>query len=65
MVLRLKRVEAHSHAMFPPVICGFPKIRGTILGGPHHKDSSTLGSPCLGKLPYVFEKTIPTKLPES
>ena len=34
---------------------GFPKIRGTILGGPYNKDcnilGSVLGSPYLGKLP--------------
>ena len=39
------------------VIWGFPKIRGTLLGGPHNKDHSILGS-ILGslysrKLPYV------------
>ena len=38
---------------------GFPKIMGTILGDPHNKDSSILGSilgsPCLGKLPYIME----------
>ena len=34
---------------------GLPKIRGTVLGGPHNKDysilGSILGSPYLGKLP--------------
>ena len=34
---------------------GFPKIRGTIFGGPHNKDysmlGSILGSPYFGKLP--------------
>ena len=34
---------------------GFPKIRGTILGGPHNKEYSKLGpilgSPHFGKLP--------------
>ena len=42
------------------IIWGFPKIRGTIWGGPHNKDysilgailGSTLGSPYFGKLPY-------------
>ena len=36
---------------------GFPKIRGTFLGGPYNKDysilGSTLGSPYLGKLPQT------------
>ena len=35
---------------------GFPKFRGTILGGPHNKDhsisESILGSPYLGELPF-------------
>ena len=35
---------------------GFPKIRGTLLGGPYNKDysilGSILGSPCFEKLPY-------------
>ena len=35
---------------------GFPKIRGTLFGGPHNKDysilGSILGSPYFGKLPY-------------
>ena len=39
-------------------IWGFPKIRGTFLGGPCRKDysilGSTLGSPYLGKLPYLL-----------
>ena len=32
---------------------GFPKFRGTFLGGPHNKDYSilVLGSPYFGKLP--------------
>ena len=34
---------------------GFPKIRGTLIGGPHNKDysilGSILGSPNFGKLP--------------
>ena len=38
-------------------IRGFPKMRGTILGGPHNKDydilGSTLGSPYFGKLPFM------------
>ena len=38
------------------VIWGFPKIRGTLFGGPHNKDysilGSILGSPYFGKLPY-------------
>ena len=37
----------------------FPKIRGTLFGGPHNKDysilGSILGSPNFGKLPHVFE----------
>ena len=37
-------------------IWGFPKIRGTLLGGPHNKDysilGSILGSRNFGKLPY-------------
>ena len=41
--------------MAASLIGGFPKIRGTCLGGPHNKDSSVLGSilgsPYLGKLP--------------
>ena len=36
---------------------GFPKIRGTLLGGPHDKDciiwGTILGSPYIGKLPHV------------
>ena len=39
------------------MIWGFPKIRGTLLGGPHNKDYSILGSivgsPDFGKLPYT------------
>ena len=35
----------------------FPKIRGTLLRGPHNKDysilGSILGSPYFGKLPYI------------
>ena len=37
-------------------ICKFPKIRGTLFGGPQNKDysilGSILGSPSFGKLPY-------------
>ena len=37
-------------------IWGFPKISGTLFGGPHNKDysilGSILGSPYFGKLPY-------------
>ena len=37
---------------------GFPKIRGTFLGSPKNKDysifGSKLGSPYLGKLPYIY-----------
>ena len=40
--------------VFP--IWEFPKIRGTIFGGPYNKDynilGSVFGSPYLGKLPY-------------
>ena len=39
-------------------IWGFPKIRGTLFGGPYNKDysvlGSILGSPYLGKLPYII-----------
>ena len=39
---------------------GFPKIRGTIFGGPYKKDysilGSTLGSPYLGKLPNGLQQ---------
>ena len=31
---------------------GCPKIRNTLLGGPHNKDYNMLGSPYLGKLPF-------------
>ena len=35
----------------------FPKIRGTLFGGPHNKDYSILGSilgfTYFGKLPYI------------
>ena len=38
-----------------PKMWGFPKIRGTLLGGPHIKDYSILGfimgSPYFGKVP--------------
>ena len=37
-------------------IWGFPKIRGTLFGGPYNKDyniwGSILGYPYFGKLPY-------------
>ena len=37
---------------------GFPKIRGTLFGGPNNKDHSILGSilgyPYFGKLPYGY-----------
>ena len=37
---------------------GFRETRGTLLGGPHNKDYSILGSmlepPQIGKLPYVY-----------
>ena len=37
---------------------GFPKIRGTFLGGPYSQDysilGSILGSPFLGKLPHIY-----------
>ena len=37
---------------------GVSKIRGTLLGGPHNKDGSvvgsTFGSPYLGKLPRIL-----------
>ena len=43
---------------FSGFIWGFPKIRGTILGGPYNEDSSILGSilgsPYFGKLPYTY-----------
>ena len=39
------------------LIWGFPKIRGTLAGGPYNKDynilESILGSPYFGKLPYT------------
>ena len=38
----------------------FPKIRGTLFGGPHNKDYrilvSILGSPHFGKLPYRLRR---------
>ena len=41
-------------------IWGFPKIRGTILGGPYNKGYSilglSLGSPNFGKLPYMHSE---------
>ena len=41
---------------------GFPKIRGTFLGGPHNKDYSflgcILGSPHFGKLPFERESKL-------
>ena len=41
-------------------ILGFPKIRVTFLAGPHNKDhnilGSILGSPHLGKLPFLHEE---------
>ena len=40
------------------MICGFPKIRGTLIGGPHNKDysilGSILGSPDFGNVPFCF-----------
>ena len=41
---------------------GFPKIRGTLFGGPHNKDygilESVLGSPYFGKLLYLELTTL-------
>ena len=38
-------------------VWGFPKIWGTLIGGPHNKDysilGSILGSPNFGKLPHT------------
>ena len=46
----------------PRFIAGFPKIRGTLFGGPHNKEysilGSMLGSPYSGKLPYL-PQTLP------
>ena len=47
------------------LIQGFPKIRGTLAGGPHHKDysilGSTWGSPYFEKLSYKAEVESDTK----
>ena len=47
------------------VIWGFPRIRGTIFGGPNYKDYNILGyilgSPYFGKLPYMGGLTLSLK----
>ena len=48
------------------LIWGFPKIRGTLFGGPHNKDYSILGSiwgfPYLGKLPFYVSGDLSEEL---
>ena len=48
-------------------IWGFPKIKGTLFGGPNNKDynilGSILGSPYFGKLPFRVYLDPPTWVP--
>ena len=48
---------------FQEFIWGFPKIRGTLIGDPHNKDYSILGSilgfPYFGKLPFSYSSADP------
>ena len=57
-----------SSTAWPSPISGFPKIRGTLLGGPYNKDcsifGSILGSFYVGKLPYRGHKQRAFKVPQ-
>ena len=52
-----KSEYSHLQPKVVAIDMGFPKIRGTLVGGPHNKDYRSWGailkSPSLRKLPYV------------
>ena len=54
LLARMPRIPVRRSA--PLETWGFPKIKGTLFGGPHNKDysilGSILGSPYFGKLPH-------------
>ena len=60
--VRVERITVYR------LIWGFPKIRGTFLGGPHNKDysnfGSTLGSTYFGKLTYRYTYADTHQLPK-
>ena len=42
-MLRTHVLAVHKSVLASCTIWGFPKIRGTFIGGPHNKDYSILG----------------------